>query len=66
MALRGKGNRLMARLEDVNNDQLLDLVLQVVTENLDPEKFQDGMAILTGKTFDHRNIKGKDWITIVP
>jgi len=66
VAVRGKASRLMASMADVNNDQLLDLVLHVETENLDPGKFQGGMAVLTGETFDHRKIRGADEITIVP
>jgi beta-propeller repeat-containing protein len=66
VAVRGKGSRLMASMADVNNDQLLDLVLHVETENLDPGKFQGGMAVLVGETFDHRAIQGMDEITIVP
>jgi hypothetical protein len=66
VAMRGKSKRYMAHKEDVNGDGLVDLVLQVATENLDPELFQDGYAILTGATFGGRDIEGKDEITLVP
>jgi len=66
VALRGKADKYMAHLEDVNADGLLDLVVQVVTENLDPGMFQDGDAILTAKTCDGQVLEGSDEITIVP
>jgi len=66
VAVRGKSNKYMAHKEDVNADGLVDLVVQVATENLDPESLQDGFAILTGKMFDGLPIEGKDQITIVP
>jgi hypothetical protein len=40
--------------------------LQIATENLDPESFQDGYAILAGATFGGQVIEGKGEITIVP
>lgn len=66
VSMRGKSNRYMAHKEDANGDDLVDLVLQVATENLDPESFQDGYVILTGATFGGQVIEGKDEITIVP
>jgi hypothetical protein len=66
VAVRGKGNRSLAHHEDVNGDGLLDLVVQVETENLDSGAFQDGTAILTGETFGGRLIQGQDEIVIVP
>jgi len=66
VGVRGKGNKYMAHKEDVNADGLIDLVVQVATENLDPDSLQDGFAILSGKTFDGVPIEGKDEITIVP
>ena len=56
----------MAHEEDVNGDELVDLVLQVQTENLDTGSFQDGYAVLTGTTYDGQDIEGQDEITIVP
>lgn len=64
--VRGKSNKYMAHEEDVNGDGLVDLVVQVATENLDPGSFQDGYAILTAETFDGQLIEGMDEITIVP
>lgn len=66
VAVRGKGNKSMAHGEDVNGDGLVDLVVQVSTENLDPGSFQDGYAVLTGKTYDGVPIQGEDEIIIVP
>jgi len=53
-------------LKDVNGDGLLDLVVQVETENLDPNQFQDGEVCLTGTTYGGVAIKGCDEIVIVP
>ncbi len=66
VAVRGRGSRLMAHEEDVNEDGLLDLWVQVETENLDPNEFQDGYASVTGLTYDGVAIIGWDEITIVP
>ena len=66
VAVRGRGNRLLAHEEDVNGDGLLDLVVQVQTENLAPGEFQDGYAILIGSTFGGQPIQGQDEIVIVP
>ncbi len=66
VAVRGKGNRLLSHEEDVNADGLLDLVVQVETENLDPGQFQDGSAVLEGSTYDGQQITGTDEVTIVP
>lgn len=66
VAVRGKGSKLMAHEEDVNGDGLVDLVVQVETENLNPDSFQDGYAILTGSTYDGQAIEGVDEIRIVP
>jgi hypothetical protein len=66
VAVKGKGKNTMAHEEDVDADGLLDLVLKIETENLDPDQFQSGWAILTGETFDGQAIEGQDEITIVP
>jgi len=66
VAVRGKGNKLMAHKEYVNGDALIDLVVQVETENFNPNSFQDGDAVLTGFTFDCVLIMGSDEIIIVP
>jgi len=56
----------MTHEEDVNGDLLIDLVVQVETENLDPSKFQDGCVDLTGFTYDGFSIEGVDEIAIIP
>lgn len=66
VAVRGKGDKSMARLEDVNGDGLKDLLIQVVTTNLDPLDLQSGHATLTGNLYDGTPIEGKDTINIVP
>jgi hypothetical protein len=66
VAVKGKGSKSLAHEEDVNDDGLTDLVCQVKTENLDPEGFQDGLASVTGETFDGVPVEGWDEITIVP
>ena len=66
VAVRGRGSNLLAHEQDVDGDGLLDLVIQVETENLDPDQFQDGFAVLTGTTFDGEEFLGLDEITIVP
>jgi len=66
VAVRGKGNKLLAHEEDVNGDGLTDLVVKVETENLDPGTFQDGLATLTGQTSDGVQFEGSDEISIVP
>lgn len=50
-----------------NNGRLSSpLVLQVATQNLDPDSFQDGYAVLTGTTYSGNAFEGSDEITIVP
>lgn len=69
VSVRGKSNKYMAHQEDINEDGLLDLMVQVATENLEPDSFQDGSAILTGnllEEFGGTLIEGTDEITIVP
>jgi len=67
VAVRGKGNKYLAHTQDVNGDGILDLVVQVETENLDPGTFQNGMAAVTVKDAGGAVIyEGWDEITIVP
>jgi hypothetical protein len=66
VAIRGKGNKLLAHEEDVNEDGLVDLVLQVETENLEPDQLQDGYGYLEGQTYDGLMIEGCDEVTVVP
>ncbi len=65
VAVRGKAEKSMAHLEDVNGDGLLDLVVQILHEGL-PEYSQEGIAVLTGETDSGLLIKGSDDIIIVP
>ena len=69
VAVRGK-DKFMAHEEDVDEDGLVDLVVQVVTADIDPALLQrEGAAVyavLTGSTCDGQNIEGEDEITIVP
>jgi len=66
VAVKGKGNKSLASQEDVNGDGLLDLVVKVETENLDPAAFQDGSAVLTGMTTEGVPIEGSDEINVIP
>jgi len=70
VAVRGKGSKYLASQEDVNGDDLLDLVVKVETENLEPGTFQDGKAVLrVHETSDQTSAvlyEGSDDITIVP
>jgi len=72
---RGKGNKFMAHKQDVNGDGLLDLVVQVATDDIDfsllEEVEEDDViyiyAPLTGRTYSGEDIvEGWDEITIVP
>ena len=56
----------MASEKDANGDGLIDLVVHVATANLDPGAFQNGLAILTGNTFEGQAIEGSDEVNIVP
>jgi len=66
VAVRGKGSKELAAFEDIDGDGRLDLVVHVVTDNLLPGLFQDGFAILEGRTFDGNAIRGQDEIVVVP
>ncbi|HOX03140.1 MAG TPA: hypothetical protein P5555_11865 [Candidatus Paceibacterota bacterium] len=66
VAARGKGSRPMAAVEDVNGDGLADLVVHILTENIDPELFDNGYAVLAATTFDGTSIEGRDEIRLVP
>jgi hypothetical protein len=66
VAVKGKGSKLLSNKEDVNGDGLNDLVVKVVTSNLDLGQFQEGWAILTGEMYDGTLIEGKDTVNIVP
>ena len=64
--VQGKSNKYIVASEDVNGDGLLDIVVHVAIENIDPDTFQDGYATLAGKTFEGEIIEGTDEIRIVP
>ena len=66
VAVRGKNNKYMAHKEDVNGDGLTDLVVQIEIKNLNPDKLEDGFAILAGQTSDGVEITGSDKIAIAP
>ena len=62
---RGKSNKLMAHIEDVNGDGFDDLVVQI--EDVDGTFTSgSGTATLTGNLFDGTAFEGSDEICIVP
>lgn len=68
VAVRGKTDKLMARLEDVDGDGDLDLLLQIDTQSEDAA-WENGEVILTGKTYQElgaEDIQGSDYVVIVP
>lgn len=65
VAVRGKAEKLMARLEDIDGDGDDDLLLQVETQS-DGALWESGTVTLTGKTYDGQNIEGTDEVIIVP
>jgi hypothetical protein len=64
VALRGRGT-LMASLEDVNGDGLPDLIVHIATDALELTS-GDVEAVLTGRTFTGRHIRGVDTVRVVP
>ncbi len=50
IAIRGNGKGVMAHLEDIDGDGLVDMMLQFEIQQLDPEQLLDGWAVLTGTT----------------
>ncbi len=66
VAVRGKNKKYMAHKEDINGDGLTDLVVQIEIKNLNPDKLEDGSAILTAQTTNGVEIRGSDKISIVP
>jgi len=66
VAVRGKSNKLLASLEDVDGDGDLDLVVKIDTQNLAPGDWQDGPVQVTGKTYGGQDIAGEDDIIVVP
>ncbi|NIP23748.1 MAG: hypothetical protein GWN67_16365 [Phycisphaerae bacterium] len=68
VAVRGKSDKTMARLEDVDGDGDDDLMLQVDTESM-AEFGEGGEVILTGYTYEALGkveIQGTDYVIIVP
>jgi len=65
VAVRGRG-RYMAHPEDVDGDGLVDLVIQVEVQDLDPSQLQDGYAVVTGATYDDEEFQGEDAVLLVP
>ncbi len=65
VAVRGKAEKLMARLEDVDDDGDKDLLVQVETY-VEGYTWESGRVELTGKTYDGQDIVGYDDIIIVP
>ena len=65
VAVRGKAEKLMARLEDIDGDGDNDLLLQVETQS-EGALWESGTVALTGKTYDGQNIEGTDEVIIVP
>ena len=62
VATKGKKNKLMAHLEDVNGDGFVDLVVQF--EDNDTFTVNDTTATLTGELNDGTSIEGSDSICI--
>ncbi|MGD8501005.1 MAG: hypothetical protein PVJ86_10180 [Phycisphaerales bacterium] len=68
VAVRGKGNKLMSHLEDVDEDGDLDLVVQVDTQS-EGAVWEEGVVTLTGKTYVElgaEDIRGTDYVIIAP
>ena len=65
VAVRGKSEKLMARLEDIDGDGENDLILQVDTQSW-AELWEGGEVVLTGKTYGGEDIRGTDEVIIVP
>ena len=66
VAVRGKSDKLMARLEDVDGDGDDDLLLQVDTQSDGAAVWETGPVNLLGKTYDGQAIEGTDDVVIVP
>ena len=65
VAVRGKSEKRLARLEDVDDDGDLDLLLQVDTQSYGAV-WEAGPVDLEGFTYDGQEIVGTDDVIIVP
>ena len=65
VAVRGKAEKLMTRLEDVDGDGDDDLILQVDIQS-EGVVWETGPVTLTGKTYGGEDIEGTDEVVIVP
>jgi hypothetical protein len=65
VAVRGKSEKLMARLEDVDSDGDDDLMLQVDTQS-EGAVWEAGPVTLLGTTYEGQAIEGTDSVVIVP
>ncbi|MHC4951798.1 MAG: hypothetical protein ACYTEU_12570 [Planctomycetota bacterium] len=66
VAVRGKSDKWMSRVEDVDGVGNIDLMLQFDTLNFDPNVVQEGSVYLEGALLDGTPIEGEDWIIVVP
>ena len=66
VAIRGKGDALLAYEADTNADSLPDLVALIAVANLQPGLVQQGSVRLTAKTYGLFTVEGRDEIIIVP
>ena len=68
VATRGKTEKLMANLEDIDGDGDLDLMLHIDTQS-EGFVWENGEVILTGQTYEElgaKDLQGSDYIVIVP
>ncbi len=65
VAVRGKADKMMARMEDVDDDGDLDLMLQVDTQS-EGAVWASGPVTLYGETKDGQRIQGTDSVIVVP
>ncbi len=60
----GKKQKLLAHVEDVNGDGLLDLLCQIDIQDLEAER-GESIAVLHGNAYDGTEIAGEDSISVV-
>ena len=65
VAVRGKG-KYLAHACTVNGDALVDLLVQIETEQLDAVELTSGDATVTGALYDGREFAGQDEVVVVP